>query len=145
MKRVIAVENGVARHPLYRFNEPLNIQIGAGEHLAVVGGNGAGKSLLIDTLIGRYPLLMNEVIYDFHLQSPLWFLIISNISLSGILMESQMVRIITSSVGIHMIWMIFHWFGVYFLPVRMKSFAGCYMTYLTLSLCSISVSSFIKW
>lgn len=31
MKRVIAVENGVARHPLYRFNEPLNIQIGAGE------------------------------------------------------------------------------------------------------------------
>ena len=65
MKRVIAVENGVARHPLYRFNEPLNIQIGAGEHLAVVGGNGAGKSLLIDTLIGRYPLLMNEVIYDF--------------------------------------------------------------------------------
>ena len=65
MQWVIAVENGVARHPLYRFNEPLNLQIGVGEQLAVVGANGARKSLLIDTLTGRYPLLMNEVKYHF--------------------------------------------------------------------------------
>lgn len=62
---VITVENGVARHPLYRFKEPLSLYIAAGEQIAIVGENGAGKSLLVDTLIGRYPLLMNEVQYDF--------------------------------------------------------------------------------
>ena len=65
MQNIITIENGVTRHPLYRLKEPINLQIAKGEHLAVVGRNGAGKSLLIDTLTGRYPLLMNEVIYDF--------------------------------------------------------------------------------
>ena len=65
MQYTISVENGVARHPMYRMKEPLNLRFAAGEHIAVVGANGAGKSLLIDTLTGRYPLLMNEVKYDF--------------------------------------------------------------------------------
>lgn len=65
MQNIITIENGVTCHPLYRLKEPINLQIAKGEHLAVVGRNGAGKSLLIDTLTGRYPLLMNEVIYDF--------------------------------------------------------------------------------
>ena len=65
MQNIIAVEDGVTRHPLYRLKEPINLQIAKGEHIAVVGANGAGKSLLIDTLTGRYPLLMNEVKYDF--------------------------------------------------------------------------------
>jgi molybdate transport system ATP-binding protein len=65
MQYTISVENGVARHPMYRMKEPLNLHFAAGEHIAVVGANGAGKSLLIDTLTGRYPLLMNEVKYDF--------------------------------------------------------------------------------
>ena len=33
--------------------------------MAIVGPNGGGKSLLVDTITGRYPLLMNEVKYDF--------------------------------------------------------------------------------
>ena len=57
MQNIIAVEDGVTRHPLYRLKEPINLQIAKGEHIAVVGANGAGKSLLIDTLTGRYPLL----------------------------------------------------------------------------------------
>ena len=65
MQNVITIENGVTRHPLYRLKEPINLQIGKGEHVAIVGGNGAGKSLLVDTMTGRYPLLMNEVKYDF--------------------------------------------------------------------------------
>lgn len=65
MRNIICVQNGVARHPDYRMNEPVSLAIGEGEHVAIVGRNGAGKSLLVDMLIGKYPLLMNEVHYDF--------------------------------------------------------------------------------
>lgn len=65
MQNIIAIENGVTRHPLYRMKEPVNMTLSAGEHIAIVGPNGAGKSILVDTITGRYPLLMNEVKYDF--------------------------------------------------------------------------------
>lgn len=65
MQNIIAIENGVTRHPLYRMKEPINMTLAAGEHIAIVGHNGAGKSILVDTIIGKWPLLMNEVKYDF--------------------------------------------------------------------------------
>lgn len=65
MKPILHIKNGVTRHPLYRMAQPVNISINKGEQIAIVGPNGAGKSLLIDILIGRWPLLMNEVEYDF--------------------------------------------------------------------------------
>ena len=65
MQNIITITNGVTRNPVYRMREPVNLEIGKGEHVAIVGANGAGKSLLVDTLTGRYPLLMNEVAYDF--------------------------------------------------------------------------------
>ena len=65
MRKVIEIVNGVARHPLYRMGEPINFTLFEGEQLAIVGPNGSGKTRLVNTIIGRYPLLMNEVHYDF--------------------------------------------------------------------------------
>ena len=65
MQFVIDIENGVPRHPQYRMKEPVNFTMLKGEHIALVGPNGGGKSLLVDVLTGRWPLLMNEVKYDF--------------------------------------------------------------------------------
>ena len=64
MQQVIEVINGIPRHPLYRMNEPLNFSMGNDEHLAIVGPNGGGKSLLVDILTGKWPLLQNEVQYN---------------------------------------------------------------------------------
>ena len=65
MQLVIDIENGVPRHPQYRMKAPVNFTMLKGEHIALVGPNGGGKSLLVDILTGRWPLLMNEVRYDF--------------------------------------------------------------------------------
>ena len=65
MQQIIHIKDGIPRHPLYRMKQPVNLTINKGEQIAIVGPNGAGKSLLVDIMIGRWPLLMNEVEYDF--------------------------------------------------------------------------------
>lgn len=62
---IIEIKNGVARHPLHRMKNPLNLTILAGEQVAIMGNNGSGKSELTNTLTGAYPLLRGEVEYDF--------------------------------------------------------------------------------
>ena len=62
---IIRITEGIARHPLHRMKQPIHFTLEAGEHLAIVGPNGGGKSELVNTLIGKYPLLMNNVEYDF--------------------------------------------------------------------------------
>lgn len=64
-RKVIEIVDGVARHPDYRLAEPVNFVLREGEQLAILGPNGSGKTKLVNTIIGRYPLLMNEVRYDF--------------------------------------------------------------------------------
>ena len=65
MQQIIKIENGITRHPDWRMAEPINIEIQQGEQIAIVGDNAAGKSRLIEVLTGHFPLLMNEVKYDF--------------------------------------------------------------------------------
>lgn len=53
------------RNEVYRFRHPLSMSLATGEHLAIVGANGSGKSLLVDTLLGKYPLKNGTLSYDF--------------------------------------------------------------------------------
>ena len=64
-RKVIKIVNGVTRHPAYRMDKPIDFVLNEGEQLAIVGPNGSGKTMLVNTIIGRYPLMMNEVHYDF--------------------------------------------------------------------------------
>lgn len=62
---IIKIENGVVRDAAVRFSCPLNLTIRKGENVAVVGDNGSGKTILMDTLTGRYPLRDGTLLYDF--------------------------------------------------------------------------------
>ena len=65
MQKIIDIQNGVTRHPDYRMAQPVTMTIEDGEQIAIVGDNAAGKSRLVDIITQRYPLLLNEVHYDF--------------------------------------------------------------------------------
>lgn len=64
-RTIINIKNGVTRHPAYRLAAPLNFTLAQGEHLAICGPNGGGKSLFVDVLSGAHPLLGDAMHYDF--------------------------------------------------------------------------------
>ncbi len=65
MESIIEIKGGIARQPQYRLAEELNLTIGKDEQIAIVGGNGAGKSALVGMLTGEYPMAKNTISYDF--------------------------------------------------------------------------------
>ena len=65
MQSTIRIRSGVARMPRWRMAQPVDFEALDGEHIAIVGPNGGGKSMLADILIGRHPLLMQDPEYDF--------------------------------------------------------------------------------
>ena len=52
-QNTFCMAGGVARNPLVRLAKPITATIGANEHIAIVGPNGGGKSLFVDTKFGR--------------------------------------------------------------------------------------------
>ena len=65
MRTIIKIENGIVRQDQYKFQEPINITICEGEPIAILGGNGVGKSILIDILTGKIALSSRPPLYDF--------------------------------------------------------------------------------
>ena len=65
MQKIISIKNGVTRMPEWRMAEPVNFEACEGEHIAIVGPNGGGKSMFVDMMVGRHPLLMHDPDYDF--------------------------------------------------------------------------------
>ena len=65
MQKIINIKQGVTRMPTWRMSKPVDFQLCDGEHIAIVGPNGGGKSLFVDMITGAHPLLMNSPEYDF--------------------------------------------------------------------------------
>jgi len=66
MRKVISISNGVTRMPQWRMKRPVSFDLADNEHIAIVGNNGSGKSMLVDIITGRHPLLSEKsIVYDF--------------------------------------------------------------------------------
>lgn len=65
MKNTIYIDGGVTRRDDVRFAEPVSFALPKKEHLAIVGPTAAGKSVLVDVIMGRYPLRSGVIEYDF--------------------------------------------------------------------------------
>ena len=62
---IIKLTDAVARNPLVKLNASASVDFLAGEHIAIVAPNGAGKSLLVDMLTGKFLLREGTLEYDF--------------------------------------------------------------------------------
>lgn len=62
---IISVHQGVARMAEWRMAEPVDFEMDADEHIAIVGPNASGKSMLVDILTSAHPLIDQRVEYDF--------------------------------------------------------------------------------
>ena len=65
MQKIISINNGVARMPEWRMRQPVDFTLCTGENIAITGPNGGGKSMLVDIITGKHPLLGEGVKYDF--------------------------------------------------------------------------------
>jgi len=65
MQHIINIKNGVTRMPEWRMAQPVDFNLCEDEHIAIIGRNGGGKSLLVDIITARHPLIMQNVEYDF--------------------------------------------------------------------------------
>ena len=65
MQKIINIVNGITRMPEWRMQEPVNFALCEGENLAIMGRNGSGKSMFVDIITSKHPLLGDSIKYDF--------------------------------------------------------------------------------
>ncbi len=65
MSNIIEIVDGSTRQPQYRLAADINLAIAQGEQVAIVGGNGAGKSIIVGVMTGAHPLRGEGVKYNF--------------------------------------------------------------------------------
>ena len=63
--KTIELINARARKPEWSMAEPVNFCLEEGEHIAIIGRNGAGKSMFVDLLTGRHPAFPDMIRYGF--------------------------------------------------------------------------------
>lgn len=62
---MIKLINALGRMPQTRMAEPVHFSLEDGQHIAIMGPNGGGKSCLIDLLTGKNLLMQGQLLYDF--------------------------------------------------------------------------------
>ncbi len=62
---VILLESGLLSETASFFAAPLDFRLEVGEHIALVGPNGSGKTVLVETLLGRRALRSGRLRYGF--------------------------------------------------------------------------------
>ena len=65
MQKTIELKNALGRLPQTRMKEPVDFVLESGEHIAVMGPNGGGKSCLVDLITGKNLLMQGSLAYDF--------------------------------------------------------------------------------
>lgn len=63
---IIKLQGGRTKNPDWALAQPVDFTLNNDEHIAIVGPNGGGKSMLVDMLTGRHPVFPQMISYGFN-------------------------------------------------------------------------------